>query len=718
MVEPRPKISTSAIATRPLSLDELRWAMLVDADCSLRSLVEGQNAGDYPSDDDGMEKRVQTLSCGLAEVTSDTKVVQFIHQSVKDFFIEKGLPALDASPTISWCSATTQPSRARKVIYEQLASLYAQLRRLEFPEIGALGLPRQDESAIYVRHRPLSIEVLLQQGEGLEPTIMFREKTTFKTSRDYINALLWLGDNLLSKGKNSMVNSRGGDRTLYATHSFKRFVTEQWFDPALDHGPFVLMHGDLGIQNLLWDENLNLVAVIDWEWSSVIPLQLLVPPPWLNGQDTSFLCYSQTLYNREVGILCDMIRDKEKTLGLRRLPLLSQEWATLKDRGNMMKQNSVISDPRCLHWQSFQKQRGQQDAKRDQGLLSGVFAAMHFLDRAKEAWSIAADVCDLSQEQWDEAQRVVRWFVCFIHESFTGKTSRAPFAIPTKGDIWRMIDDWESGQVLDVDQDDFDKSWQREERRERRRREQLRQLIEEEVRQFLRSDEFRHLDSHHSHHVSMRMTRQKSHVVDDVRTGKVRHWGVQPYLSKQVLESVQHKMCKSCEMRFASAWGPSLDDSLTLRHPLAPLPSHGRLRLYDFAGVEGMEIDDAASLKRLHMDDTYMGGGHKCRATGPPALDGSLPTSSDGVRHRDTGTHGSPTPRLANNVPPLPRSNSYGSTASIAPSSAATANSYEHRSPGAYSSGGVSPISGNSPSIIMLSGRTTKNDSKFSTSLY
>ncbi|KAI8398630.1 hypothetical protein FOFC_19845 [Fusarium oxysporum] len=82
-------------AMRPLSLDELRWAMIVDADCPHRSLYACQTAGDYPSDHDGMKRRVQTLSRGLAEVTSDTKVVQFIHQSVKDFFVEKGLSALD-----------------------------------------------------------------------------------------------------------------------------------------------------------------------------------------------------------------------------------------------------------------------------------------------------------------------------------------------------------------------------------------------------------------------------------------------------------------------------------------------------------------------------------------------------------------------------------------------------------------------------------------------
>ncbi|KAJ4200308.1 hypothetical protein NW759_015885 [Fusarium solani] len=84
-------------AVRPLSLDELRWAMIVDADCSHKSLQECKSTKDYISDNGRMKRRVQTLSSGLAEVTSDAKVVQFIHQSVKDFFLEKGLSALDES---------------------------------------------------------------------------------------------------------------------------------------------------------------------------------------------------------------------------------------------------------------------------------------------------------------------------------------------------------------------------------------------------------------------------------------------------------------------------------------------------------------------------------------------------------------------------------------------------------------------------------------------
>ncbi len=85
-------------ATRPLSLDELRWAMAIDVDCLHQSLQACHSAEDYVPDSARMKRQVQTLSRGLAEVTN-AQVVQFIHQSVKDFFVEKGLSALDGNVT-------------------------------------------------------------------------------------------------------------------------------------------------------------------------------------------------------------------------------------------------------------------------------------------------------------------------------------------------------------------------------------------------------------------------------------------------------------------------------------------------------------------------------------------------------------------------------------------------------------------------------------------
>ncbi|OWT42488.1 ankyrin repeats (3 copies) domain-containing protein [Pochonia chlamydosporia 170] len=104
-------------ATRPLSLDELRWALLIDPDCPHRSLDDCQKTGEYPSNEDRMRRRVQTLSCGLAEVTSETKVVQFIHQSVKDFLVETGLSALAGTPNSAEALASSQADLEGKAHY-------------------------------------------------------------------------------------------------------------------------------------------------------------------------------------------------------------------------------------------------------------------------------------------------------------------------------------------------------------------------------------------------------------------------------------------------------------------------------------------------------------------------------------------------------------------------------------------------------------------------
>ncbi|KAL1851077.1 hypothetical protein VTK73DRAFT_9546 [Phialemonium thermophilum] len=78
------------LAKQPLTLDELRWATAIPFDCPHRSLRECEDAGDVP-DSEQMKIRVHSLSRGLAEISvSDKPVVQFIHQSVKDFFMRKG----------------------------------------------------------------------------------------------------------------------------------------------------------------------------------------------------------------------------------------------------------------------------------------------------------------------------------------------------------------------------------------------------------------------------------------------------------------------------------------------------------------------------------------------------------------------------------------------------------------------------------------------------
>ncbi|KAI1919447.1 hypothetical protein LOZ58_005213 [Ophidiomyces ophidiicola] len=64
-------------------------------------------------------------------------------------------------------------------------------------------------------------------------------------------------------------------------------ILMEWVDPKYNHGPFVLIHGDLRPPNIVVDDSFNLVSVLDWEWSQTVPIQMFAPPSWLSDATLS-----------------------------------------------------------------------------------------------------------------------------------------------------------------------------------------------------------------------------------------------------------------------------------------------------------------------------------------------------------------------------------------------------------------------------------------------
>ncbi|KAJ2903126.1 phosphotransferase enzyme family protein [Zalerion maritima] len=90
-------------------------------------------------------------------------------------------------------------------------------------------------------------------------------------------------------------------------------IENEWLDPALNKGPFVLSHGDLGPQNILVDKDFNIAGILDWEWSSVVPVQCLTPIEWIdNGSYLSYLP-ADTLrgYHRHVERFTQLVEKQE-----------------------------------------------------------------------------------------------------------------------------------------------------------------------------------------------------------------------------------------------------------------------------------------------------------------------------------------------------------------------------------------------------------------------
>ena len=87
-------------AVEPLSLGELRYAMVMDTDKKRGSLYECETADEFAESDDQMEIQVRALSKGLAEVREQRgeQVAQFIHESVKEYLTHDGLLHLRPMP--------------------------------------------------------------------------------------------------------------------------------------------------------------------------------------------------------------------------------------------------------------------------------------------------------------------------------------------------------------------------------------------------------------------------------------------------------------------------------------------------------------------------------------------------------------------------------------------------------------------------------------------
>ncbi len=154
--------------------------------------------------------------------------------------------------------------------------------------------------------------------------------------------------NDFTKARNAVCNKADAEQLTYCLERFQDFL-QTWLDEDLEKGPFVLTHGDFRPVNLLVDLNtLDLVAVLNWEWSSVVPLQMFTPPMWLTWRKLPFLCILKAYreYQKELGVFLDILKECEAMMFPRDLDrsCLSREWERINDKGSVLVA-AALSDP-------------------------------------------------------------------------------------------------------------------------------------------------------------------------------------------------------------------------------------------------------------------------------------------------------------------------------------------------------------------------------------
>ena len=229
----------------------------------------------------------------------------------------------------------TLSEEQRTRLYTSLADVHIQLRRLVFPSIGRLHVASASDGGVHVGKKTASIDLNTQQLEGVAPldivdSYMDRSGGTLRSANDYTTMLLEIADNAFAKGRGIVKNEEHAQDRLYHLHMFREYA-QGWADPDLNDGPFVLVHGDLELFNLILDNEMNIISVLDWEWSRVVPVQFFSPPLWLNSTRFESLCYSFQ-YRRYLECSLDEFLDDLRARERERYgeELLADEWEKRK----------------------------------------------------------------------------------------------------------------------------------------------------------------------------------------------------------------------------------------------------------------------------------------------------------------------------------------------------------------------------------------------------
>lgn len=244
---------------------------------------------------------------------------------------------------VSFALLKTLSDKQQARFYTSLADIYIQLRRLEFPSIGSLT--QVQDSFIEVRNKTISIDINNQELEGLRPSAIQaayynNHHGILASANDYVTMLLEIANNAFVNSPGSIVDQGQGEDALYHFDLFRQYA-KQWVDRRIDRGPFVLVHGDLEPFNLIVSEDMDVVSVLDWEWSRVVPRQFFNPPLWLGIPDTTMMAYEFVYkdYLKQFDKLHAIVRRQERERFGNEL--LADEWASAKDDSGFLVANAL-----------------------------------------------------------------------------------------------------------------------------------------------------------------------------------------------------------------------------------------------------------------------------------------------------------------------------------------------------------------------------------------
>ncbi len=176
---------------------------------------------------------------------------------------------------------STLPRERRIFLFSQLGDILGQLQRLRFGSTGSL-YPGPNGDATFTIGSSL---YLIENDSAVNLGGYDKTQTTFSSAFDAVKDMF----TILEKAYDIPITDGGPDitikREIFAMNSLKSSLSDSAHPFWSRETPMMLSHGDLRCANIMVDENMQIQAIIDWEWVLILPQQLCTPPLWVYDHD-------------------------------------------------------------------------------------------------------------------------------------------------------------------------------------------------------------------------------------------------------------------------------------------------------------------------------------------------------------------------------------------------------------------------------------------------
>lgn len=158
-----------------------------------------------------------------------------------------------------------------------MTRILVSLVRLPQPHIGAFRFDPVD-GTVTLTNRPLTCTGMILENEGASRAI--RPSQVYQTTDSFASDMLMLHDNhFLQPPHAALDEDDAGDRTTIRT--LLRTVTHHFILPERRDGPFIMQLDGFHQSNIFVDDDWNVTCLIDLEWISALPVEMLSVPYWL-----------------------------------------------------------------------------------------------------------------------------------------------------------------------------------------------------------------------------------------------------------------------------------------------------------------------------------------------------------------------------------------------------------------------------------------------------